>query len=599
MELKRFKEKNSKKIGIILFTITCILLISGVILYRTFAIFQVNETQNMIEGIVQDMGDVEFAFYIDGSLSKTVPDKKEDYSLDTSTSKCIDMVTGNQTSNINWNNENWSVELKNISTTKTKCYLYFKKIYKETILNGAIPDLGNGRLVPITIKENEKPSEITITNLEEKNYGGKIVKADITDTNNPWYSYTNKKWANAVILRDGKIDDYQPGDEIKESDIESYFVWIPRYKYQLKENENTYNGYNTMTTIEAQEYNNKGLSEVFEITFESKESGITSGNLKGNWLTHPAFTSFNTNGFWVGKFETGYKNAKNSKEAQKNENNSEQIVIKPNVFSWRSIDISHAFYSSYDYIRELESHMLKNTEWGAIAYLAQSKYGRCKNNSCETIMYNNNSNYLTGYASNKQPTCGYRTASEECNTWESTELSVTGTNTYNYFDIRSNSASTTGNYTGVYDMTGGSGERVMGVMQYSENNAEPAIGITSSANTGFNGHYSNETGSKTDGLPLPSKKYYDLYDYNKSDQEYQRGILGDATKETGPFYRTSFHSNNISSYYADSSVFISTNRTWFSRGGHWNYGIATGIMCFLGDIGAANDGQSFRIVLTP
>ena len=105
MKLEKFKEVNRKKIGIILFTITCILLISGVILYRTFAIFQVNETQNMIEGTVQDMGDVEFAFYIDGSLSKTVPDKKEDYSLDTSASKCIDMTTGSQTSNVNWDND--------------------------------------------------------------------------------------------------------------------------------------------------------------------------------------------------------------------------------------------------------------------------------------------------------------------------------------------------------------------------------------------------------------------------------------------------------------------------------------------------------------
>ena len=51
--------------------------------------------------------------------------------------------------------------------------------------------------------------------------------------------------------------------------------------------------------------------------------------------------------------------------------------------------------------------------------------------------------------------------------------------------------------------------------------------------------------SNTTGKEWPSSKYYDLYDYGKGTLEYQRGILGDATKEFGPFYYVSYDNGNI------------------------------------------------------
>ena len=63
MTLKSFKEKDKKRTSIIVFTIVCILLVSGVILYRTFAIFEVKTNQNVIKGTVQDPGNLYFAFY--------------------------------------------------------------------------------------------------------------------------------------------------------------------------------------------------------------------------------------------------------------------------------------------------------------------------------------------------------------------------------------------------------------------------------------------------------------------------------------------------------------------------------------------------------
>ena len=117
MKLEKFTEKDNKRIGIIVFTIVCILLVSGVILYRTFAIFEVKTNQNVINGQVQDIGDLEFAFYVDGKIDKNVPAKDTGYTLNTEKSKCIDMTTGNiiKTGEIelSWYEYNISEELLN------------------------------------------------------------------------------------------------------------------------------------------------------------------------------------------------------------------------------------------------------------------------------------------------------------------------------------------------------------------------------------------------------------------------------------------------------------------------------------------------------
>ncbi len=94
MKLKKFKERDNKRIGIIVFTISCILLVSGVILYRTFAIFEVKTSQNVIKGTVQDPGNIYFAFYQKNEetgnyeIQKDMPDKNSGYVLDEEKSYC-------------------------------------------------------------------------------------------------------------------------------------------------------------------------------------------------------------------------------------------------------------------------------------------------------------------------------------------------------------------------------------------------------------------------------------------------------------------------------------------------------------------------------
>ena len=153
MKLKRFKEKDNKRIGIILFTITGILLVSGVILYRTFAIFEVRTNQNVIKGNVQDPGDIYFAFYQKNEetgeyeIKKEMPQKGEGYDLDKENSYCG--VNGNKDDNIfpTLNRDTWSIVVTGMKTSRTKCNLYFKKTYNDTTLYDLSNNHFNGTFI--------------------------------------------------------------------------------------------------------------------------------------------------------------------------------------------------------------------------------------------------------------------------------------------------------------------------------------------------------------------------------------------------------------------------------------------------------------------
>ena len=454
-------------------------------------------------------------------------------------------------------------------------------MHQESILNGAYPRLKNN-LIPITI-END----------------GTVKKAD---TSTEWYSYEEKRWANAVILKD-ETKTYNNGEIIPEEEIESYFVWIPKYSYKLWDLGN----YTDFTEIDESRVHSIEIRFGTTNTSDSVEGECTtpkvsgeSGNCEvGDYMTHPAFLAFNTTGIWVGKFETGYDGATSSVEAENNIIDVSKVIVKPNVYSWRNIQIANAFTVSYNYQRELDSHMMKNTEWGAVAYLSHSIYG-----INGEIRINNNSQYKTGYA-----------ATTENGSGSTTNVAMWNTPT-GYL------ASTTGNITGVYDMSGGAHEYVMGVQV--DNNGLPLSGIHNIYNSGFNGTLGcptcDTTGdnlvsgvdssitSITNGINLPSSKYYDSYKVNSNGNKKNR-ILGDATGEMGPFGtiqttgpteqcgETGICNRLISSWYGDSSWFVLSSDPWFSRGGNYSYGSGAGAFYFNYNGGHAYSHISFRLVL--
>ncbi len=428
------------------------------------------------------------------------------------------------------------IECKLVATPEERETLgdeYVRPLYKEKMLNGTDPVIKEN-LVPVTIADN-----------------GTVKYADIY---NEWYSYENKEWANAVILNEGVT--YNVGDIIQESDIESYFVWIPRYKYQIFDEGN----YPTSTDGEPTERTEKEI----QIEFETNAVEASTGSAKGEWLTHPAFTNFDVNGFWVGKFETGYKGATTIEEAQVNEENSNKVIIKPNTYSWRGISVSNIFKTSYNYNRELDSHMMKNMEWGAVSYLSHSKYG-----INTEVRINNNSDFLTGYVS----------------TYEADQSSTPGESgttsdiTLPYNTETGYKASTTGNITGIYDMSGGAWEYVAGYR------------LSLNDKSGF-----------TSTELITYSKYLDLYQANSETTSYNNRILGDATGEMGPFYYYADNDNIIryhNNWYSDNSYFISYIYPWFGRGGNHDASALAGQFNFGRGTGNVYIYGGSRLVLTP
>ena len=359
-------------------------------------------------------------------------------------------------------------------------------------------------------------------------------------------------------------------ETIPEDNIESYFVWIPRFRYKLFNVDNM--------ILDSKVYTNyldvPSKAKEIEIEFESKYDKVSNGSKNGEWLTHPAFTSFDSNGFWVGKFETGYKGATSKTDAQVNAIEPSKIIIKPNVYSWRGINIKNGFEASHNYQRNLDSHMMKNMEWGATAYLSHSKYGI--NNE---VRINNNSDLLTGYSSLKIPTCGLTNTNEICNQYGTNSELNTAYNLSNGY-----LASTTGNISGIYDMSGGAWEYLAGYID---------------------GNY-GDSGFTSDTIQKYNSKYFDVYNSASYLEGFKYRILGDATGELGPF--TNLQSKNssgvtttrrVNSWYNDDAYFVYSTSPWVARGGAYDYGQEAGQFSFHVLTGTKENKISFRIVLTP
>ena len=141
MKLQKFKEKNSEQKSIILFTVACVLLITGVFLYKTFANFQVIKNEDLINGSIEDPGDIYFAFYKDNKIQKEMPIKEQGYVLDEEKSYCG--VTGGNDYDIKVHvTEDNMIHVSGVTTSRTKCNLYFVKgIY---ILGKGIPFASEG-----------------------------------------------------------------------------------------------------------------------------------------------------------------------------------------------------------------------------------------------------------------------------------------------------------------------------------------------------------------------------------------------------------------------------------------------------------------------
>ena len=361
--------------------------------------------------------------------------------------------------------------------------------------------------------------------------GTNWVKADQYGAYNEWYDYGNQKWANAVMVTTAKRDTYMNADvgtTIPENDILAYYVWIPRYKYKLFNA--TYASGKASQLIEVTFENGTSTTGTVTCTYVPNGAETCQNKANENWYTHPAFTMINASGnktelkgIWVGKFETT--------------GSTTTPTVKPGVSSLRDITVANMYntgklFRSTDYItsngiNQSDSHMMKNIEWGAVAYLKQSIYGL----GITDIGICSNDSYFTGGGSGTS----YKT------------------------NIRQ---STTGNITGIYDMSGGALEYVMG-------------------------NYNKQAGSSGFTVSGVQAEYIDIY----SGTSVSASHLGDATGETA-------------GWYSNYDFFVNSSNPWFGRGGYYYYGGA-GVFFFNDGSGDYTDGNtniisyySFRVVLS-
>ena len=127
LKLQKFKENNSKRKIIVIMMIFSILVLSGIYLYKTYALFTEERHFNVINGSVQDPGDIYFAYYVDNNITREMPKKGSGYTLDTEKSNCTNGVVPT------WDNGGWKFigdysGYNAIDYTRTRCNLYFKKI---------------------------------------------------------------------------------------------------------------------------------------------------------------------------------------------------------------------------------------------------------------------------------------------------------------------------------------------------------------------------------------------------------------------------------------------------------------------------------------
>ena len=295
----------------------------------------------------------------------------------------------------------------------------------------------------------------------------------------------------------------------------SMWVWIPRYAYSIT------SGYHSSSagTIEI-----KFLKDSSNVAYDGTSTwNNVSG--QGKWNIHPAFNyGQEVSGIWVAKFEAS--------------NSSGKIKVEPGVQSWRNITVNDIYTNCLNYNKTLNSHMMKNDEWGAVAYLSKSKYGK---NAEVTI--NDNSSYYTGGGSG---------------------------NTY----LNKGGQSTTGTVHGVYDMSGGAGEYVAAYINNGNNN------LAKYGQNLVNGDAKTKNVYKKANL--------DSYEYNYNQN---KGVYGDAV------YETSVSGNGSTSWHGDCSLFHYGNWPFLNRGGYYESDTGAGVFCFYNYIGDGYSYYSFRPVL--
>ena len=194
---------------------------------------------------------------------------------------------------------------------------------------------------------------------------------------------------------------------------------------------------------------------------------------------------------------------------------------------------SNTNYEKYfDSSTNVDTHMMKNVEWGATVYLAHSKYGLNGNE----VRINTNTSYITGMGSG------------------STSSKESASNAYN--TVIGKESSTTNNIYGIYDMSGGAWDEVSACYE----------------------GYTNILTDNTEDAYI--EKYIDIY------SNYSISKYGDALYETSDV--------NSGNWFGDHRARINSTYPLYVRGGWLGYGSNTGAFAYWYQNGNRQLSATFR-----
>ena len=310
-------------------------------------------------------------------------------------------------------------------------------------------------------------------------------------------------------------------------------------------------------------------------------------------------------GFWIAKFEAGYVGqAANPSSAVdssvqystlkswtgiKNDDNYKHIyyntrelggaikwpTFSPTRPSFNFIGISDAYSlcrelsskTSPFKLSNIDSHLVKNSEWGAVAYLSYSDYGTNGNRIVE------NSSQTDGWYGSRAVT-GYGDVAEEVDNKpvKGDVLVLSPTKNFVWSSTNGQKASTTGNIYGVYDMSGGASEWVSGYVASGNNYV------------GYAGRLSGD-----------NNKYKSRYQIGDDEEIYS--IQVNQKRKGEAIWETSSDGKGNTSWDEGNSLSVSTWNAFFTRGGHYDIGGKAGIFSFASETGWCAPHIGFRCVL--
>ena len=446
---------------------------------------------------------------------------------------------------------------------------------------------------------------------------------DTTSNDTEWYNYEDKKWANAKT-EDG-----------------SMWVWIPRYAYRIhKENGVETQKFDIVFLVGLTDnyYDENGKLQTAQRQTSENQTIVTNGDA---YTVHPAFTNESSinyanggwdkelAGIWVAKFEAGYASGNNKATVKASSVNYSQdtswvakieagtssdstqparnwldgkygsttTAIKYPTFQGLTYSMNYINHNDAYRISKVltesgniyglnssstDSHLMKNSEWGAVSYLSQSKYGLDGTNIVINSVYLNNTTKsvyaVTGCASSTADASAVSTTIGALN--NRTQSSV-----YVWTQKNGTAASSTGTIYGIYDMAGGISERTSSLINNKNDNLKTyGSQIIADLNNGKSTKYITiyPTG-ETLGQTMAQASQANYTNNTK--------IYGDAIKETSTL------GTGTNSWYSDCSDFVGLSTPFLLHGGYYGGTSISGCFAFGRTSGNGSYNRGFRSVL--